>query len=145
MSLPQRQRQIALAACALVLLGGCLFGGGPAGALEDIRVVTYRYAIDEAEDAVRVLGIVRNTGEATTPAGEVLVTLRSRTGSLKGQNRTALEPLEAGEERQFALTITAHGSIESVDIEIVEPEQVTDEQPDAERAGEDDATEEGDG
>lgn len=145
MILPQRQRLMALAAAFTVLLGGCLFGGGPGGALDDIRVVTYRYVIDEAEDAVRVLGIVRNTGEATTPAGEVLVTLRSRTGSLKGQNRTPLKPLEAGEERQFALTITAHGSIESVDIAIVEPEQAGDEEPGAESPGEDDMTEEGDG
>ncbi|MGC9318491.1 MAG: hypothetical protein ACP5KN_10735 [Armatimonadota bacterium] len=114
----------ALAALIPVLLAGCPFRRGPQGSLEQLAVVTYRVAIDESADTVSLVGIVRNTGEQRTPAGELVVTLRSRTGSLKGQNRVAVAPLEAGEDRPFDLEITAHGSVEGVEIAIVEPGEV---------------------
>lgn len=101
-------------------LHGCPSRRAQQGSLDQLAVVQYRYAIDEDSEIVRVIGSVRNTGELTTPAAEVVVTLRSRTGSMKGQNRVALEPISAGESASFALPITAHGSVESVEIEIVE-------------------------
>lgn len=122
----------ALTALIPVLLDGCPFGRGPQGSLEQIAVVTYRVAIHDTADTVSLVGVVRNTGEHTTPAAELVVTLRSRTGSLKGQNRVAVEPLEAGEERPFDLEITAHGSVETVDIAIVEPGEVTPAEEEAE-------------
>jgi len=107
-----------LAACLAAGICGC---GGPKGSLDDIAVVQYRYNIDEGKDVVRVLGLVRNTGEERTPAGEIVVTLRGRTGSLKGQNRCELSPLDAGAEHEFALAVTSHGKVDTVEIEIVPP------------------------
>ncbi len=109
---------VLMVAAAALLVAGC---PGPKGSLEQISVVQYRYNVDEDSDVVRVLGQVRNGGAKRTPAGEVVVTLRSRTGSSRGSNRTELPPLEAGEEHQFALAITSHGKVETVDIAIVPP------------------------
>ncbi len=105
-------------ACAAVFLSGC---PGPKGSLEQVGVVQYRYNVDEAGDVVRVVGIVRNTGEERTPPGEVVVTLRGRTGSLKGQNRCELPSLDGGEERRFALAVTTHGKVDTVDIAVMPP------------------------
>jgi hypothetical protein len=123
------------------ILAGC--PGQEVGTLEQISVVKYRYVIDESADVARVVGLARNTGELPTPEGEVIATLRSRTGSFTGQNRVALPALEAGEERQFALAVNSHGSVETVEITIVEPGTVTEEG--AEQQSEDDSEEDEDG
>lgn len=103
-------------------LAACMCGcGGPKGSLDNVAVVQYRYNIDEENDIVRVLGLVRNTGEERTPPGEIVVTLRGRTGSLKGQNRCDLPPLEAGAKHEFALAVTSHGKVDAVEIDVVPP------------------------
>ena len=136
---------IAVAAVALAVVGltGC--GGREVGSLEQITVVKMRYALDESDDVVRVVGLVRNTGELPTPDAEIIATLRSRTGSFKGQNRVELPELAAQAEEKFALAIDSHGSVESVEITIVEPGTVVEESGD-EAAGDaaGDSTEEGD-
>jgi len=109
---------VLMMAAAALLVAGC---PGPKGSLEQISVVQYRYNEDEDSDVVRVVGRVRNGGAERTPAGEIVVTLRSRTGSSRGSNRTELPALEAGEGHDFALAITSHGKVETVDIAIVPP------------------------
>jgi len=109
---------VLLVASAALLVAGC---SGPKGSLEQISVVQYRYNVDEDGDVVRVLGQVRNGGSERTPPGEIVVTLRGRTGSQKGANRTELPPLEAGEQHRFALEITSHGKVDTVDIAIIPP------------------------
>lgn len=117
----------ALLATAIVcaVLAGC--GGEEIGTIDQVEVVQYRPFIDEDADVVRVVGLARNTGEKPTPEAEVIVTLRSRTGSFKGQNRVALPRLEGGAEEEFGLAINSHGSVETVEIEVVEPGTVSDE------------------
>jgi len=104
------------ATCVVALVGGC---GGPQGSLDQLSVTQYRYNVDESGSIVRVLGVVRNTGEERTPAAEVVVTLVGRTGSMKGQNRTDLPSLEGGGQHRFALGVTTHGRVDEVDITIV--------------------------
>ena len=128
---------MAVMVCAV--LAGC--PGQKMGSLEQISVIKHRWVIDESDDVVRVVGLARNVGELPTSEAEIVVTLRSRTGSFKGQNRTALPRLEPGAEEQFALAINSHGSVETVEFEVVEPGTVTEEG--AEQAPED-STEEGD-
>jgi hypothetical protein len=111
--------------CFSALLVGCR--GEEIGSLEQISIVKYRYVMDDSEDVVRVVGLARNTGERPTPEAEVIATLRSRTGSFKGQNRVALPSLPAGEEQQFALAVNSHGSVEAIDMEVVEPGTITEE------------------
>lgn len=127
----QEYRRIfaALAVTAVAITCAFLAGcpGEKTGSLEQIAVVKYRYVIDESEDVVRVVGLARNMGDLPTPEAEIIATLHSRTGSFKGQNRVALPRLEPGGEQQFALAINSHGSVETVDIEIVEPGTVTEE------------------
>ncbi|MGD9496297.1 MAG: hypothetical protein AB7Y46_08300 [Armatimonadota bacterium] len=108
----------ALLVCSAGLVASCGIRGGRA-TLDQVSVTQYRYVVDESEDVVRVVGLVRNGGQERTPPGEIVVTLRSRTGSMKGQNRGELPPLEGGEERRFALAVTSHGNVESVEITIV--------------------------
>ncbi|MGI5819780.1 MAG: hypothetical protein ACOX9R_16980 [Armatimonadota bacterium] len=101
-------------------LAGCR--GPEMAPLERVSVVTYRYVIDDSKNVVRVVGLVRNTdAEHPTPEAEIIATLHSRTGSFKGQNRAALPALPPGGEEQFSLAINAHGSVDTVAIEIVEP------------------------
>lgn len=116
-----------VAAVALIMIGIAGCRGREMGGLEQIAVVKYRYAIDESDDVVRVVGLVRNTGELPTPEAEIIATLRSRTGSFKGQNRVKLSGLAAGAEEQFALAVDAHGSVETVEIVIVEPGTIAEE------------------
>ncbi len=82
-------------------------------------VVQYLRNDDEEHDTARVYGLVRNTGEKRTPQADIVVTLRGRSGSLKGQDRTELGPLAGGEEREFSLEFTSHGKTSRVDIAIV--------------------------
>ncbi len=112
---------LTVAAVALVVVGLAGCHGRDVGSLDQITVVKMRYAIDESEDVVRVVGLAHNTGELPTPDAEIIATLRSRTGSFKGQNRIELPALPAGAGQKFALAIDSHGSVESVEMAIVEP------------------------
>lgn len=98
------------------LAGGC---GGPRGSLDQLSVTQYRYNVDEGDGVVRVVGVVRNTGEERTPPADVVVTLVGRTGAQKGQNRTELPALAGGAQRRFALSVTPHGRVDDVRIAIV--------------------------
>jgi hypothetical protein len=110
-------------ACACSILTGC--PGRETGTLGQLSVIKHRYVLDESDDVVRVVGIVRNSGDLPAPEGELVVTLRSRTGSFRGENRVALPELDAGAEEQFALAINSHGAVESIEFEIVEPGTIT--------------------
>jgi len=123
-------------ACVVAIVPGCR--GQEMGTLDQIQIVKYRYVLDESDDVVRVIGLARNAGELPTPEAELVATLRSRTGSFKGQNRIALPGLEAGAEEEFAIAANSHGSVEAVEFQIVEPGTIIDE--DGQQA--DDATEE---
>jgi len=118
---------VAVAAVALTAVGLAGCHGREVGSLDQITVVKMRYAVDESDDVVRVVGLARNTGELPTPDAEIIATLRSRTGSFKGQNRMELPALAAGAEQKFALAIDSHGSVESVEIAVVEPGTVLEE------------------
>lgn len=109
----------ALSLTAVLLLAGC--SRAQLGSIDDLTVVKYRYIMDDSAKVVRVVGEVHNTADLPAPEAEIIVTLRSRTGSQKGQNRVRMPPLEAGETQQFALAVTSHGTINTVDLSIVEP------------------------
>ncbi len=111
--------------CILSCLAGCR--SEETGSLDQITIVKYRYVLDDSEDVVRVVGLARNTGDLPTSDAELVATLRSRTDSFKGQNRVALPGLQAGAEEQFSIAINSHGSVETVEFEIVEPGTVTEE------------------
>jgi len=87
-------------------------------------VLQYRCNTDEKHNIARVFGRVKNTGDKRVPAAEVIATLRSRSGAMKGENRVALPSLEGGETYDFSLTVTMHGSVADVDIRVV-PEGYT--------------------
>ncbi len=118
---------ILVIACALSALVGC--PDAEMGTLDQVTIVKHRYVIDESDDVVRVVGLARNTGELPSPEAEIVVTLRSRTGSFRGQNRVSLPELAAGGEEQFALAINSHGAVETMEFEIVEPGTVTGDDP----------------
>ncbi len=105
-----------LATICVVAIAGCR---DDAGSLTDLVVVQYRCNPDEDHDIARVYGMVRNTGEKRTPPADIVATLRGQSGTLKGQDRTELAPLAAGEEREFALEFTSHGKTSRVDIQII--------------------------
>lgn len=105
-----------LATICVVAITGCR---DSAGSLTELVVVQYRYNLDEDHDMARVYGMVRNTGEKRTPPADIVATLRGRSGSLKGQDRTELAPLAAGQEREFALEFVSHGKTSHVDIQII--------------------------
>ncbi len=105
-----------LAAICVVAITGCRDG---AGSLTKLVVSQYRYNLDEDHDLARVYGMVRNTGEKRTPPADIVATLRGRSGSLKGQDRTELAPLAAGEEREFSLEFVSHGKTSHVDIQVI--------------------------
>jgi len=108
-----------LAALACGMATGCLFGGGAPGTLDQLVVTQYRYNIDEAHDLTRVFGRVQNTGEKRVPAAEVVASLQSRSGALKGENRVPIPSLGAGETHDFSLDITMHGKATKVEIRVV--------------------------
>jgi len=110
---------VAAVSLAVVSLGGCR--GREVGSLDQITIVKYRYSIDDSDEVVRVVGLARNSGQLPTPEGEIIATLRSRTGSFKGQNRVELPRLDPGLEQEFGIAIDSHGSVESVEIVVVEP------------------------
>jgi len=121
MSIPPLRRGPVLIVCVLaticvVAITGCR---DSAGSLTELVVAQYRYNLDEDHDMARVYGMVRNTGEKRTPPADIVATLRGRSGSLKGQDRTELAPLVAGEEREFALEFVSHGKTSHVDIQII--------------------------
>ncbi|GEM_PF-4438833 len=109
----------AVVSFGVVGLGGC--HGREVGSLDQITIVKYRYSIDDSDEVVRVVGLARNSGDLRTPEGEIVATLHSRTGSFKGQNRVDLARLEPGAENEFGIAIDTHGSVESVEIVVVEP------------------------
>ncbi|MBD3291963.1 MAG: hypothetical protein GF393_03500, partial [Armatimonadia bacterium] len=131
MSRPQIARKLiralvlSVAVVVFAALAGC--GGEEIGTIDQIEVTQYRPLIDESADVVRVVGLARNTGEKATPEVELIVTLRSRTGSFKGQNRVPLSPLEGGAEEEFSVAINSHGSVEKLEMQVVEPGTVVDE------------------
>lgn len=110
---------------AVVLLAGC--SRAQLGSVDDLALVKYRYIIDESASVVRVVGEVRNEGELSAPEAEIIARLRSRTGAQKGQNRVVVPELEAGETHEFALAVTSHGAINTVDLSIVEPGTIPEE------------------
>ncbi len=128
---------IAAVSLAALLISGCR--GPEVGSRDQISVVSHRWFDDDG--VVRVVGLARNSGDLPTPVSEVLVTLHSRTGSFQGQNRVKLSGLEPGAEEKFALAVDAHGRVARVDIEIIEPGTVA-EQDGGEAP--DNSTEEGD-
>lgn len=105
-----------LATVCVVGMTGCR---ERAGSLTKLVVTQYRYNLDEDHNLARVYGMVRNTGDKRTPPADIVATLRGRSGSLKGQDRTELTPLAAGEEREFSLEFASHGKISNVDIQII--------------------------
>ena len=105
-----------LATICVVAMTGCR---DSAGSLTELVVVQYRWNLDEDHDIARIYGMVRNTGEKRTPPADIVATLRGRSGSLKGQDRTELAPLAAGEEREFSLEFVSHGKTSHVDIQII--------------------------
>lgn len=115
---------VGLAAVIVCTAAGCLFRGGARGTIDQLVVLQYRYTTDEKHDIVRVFGHVKNTGDNRVPACEVLATLRSRSGAMKGENRVALPSLGGGETHDFSLAVTMHGSVADVDIRLV-PEGYT--------------------
>ena len=108
-----------LCLAAVLLVQGC--SREPIGSHDDIAVVKYRYILDGTTGIARVVGEVRNTGDLQTPEAEIIATLRSRTGSMKGHNRVAIPRIGVGESREFALAVTSHGSVNSIELTIVEP------------------------
>ena len=137
-----RDPVVALIVTAAVILGAVVAGCSrqEMGELDQVTIVKHRYVVDDAKDVVRVVGLARNTGELPTPDAEIVATLRSRTGSFKGQNRVALPGLGAGDEEQFALAINGHGNVESIELQVVEPGTITHDDDQA-----DDSTEEANG
>jgi len=126
-----------MAALCLACVPGCR--GGGAGTIDQLVVVQYRYNLDEEHETARVYGLVRNTGEKRTPPADIIATLRGRSGSMKGQDRTELPPLCGGEERAFSLEFTSHGKTDHVEIQIVtRGEAIAGEEQPAEGEGGDD-------
>lgn len=110
---------LALAGITALMATGCLFGGRATGSLDQLVVAQYRYNTDEARDVARVYGRVDNTGDKQTPAADLIVTLRSRSGAMQGQNRVGIPNLNAGETHDFSLTVEMHGKATHVDMTIV--------------------------
>ncbi len=110
---------LALAGITALMETGCLFGGRATGSLDQLVVTQYRYNTDETHDIARVYGRVDNTGDKRTPAADLVVTLRSRSGAMQGQNRVAIPSLDAGETYDFSLTVEMHGKTTHLDMEIV--------------------------
>ncbi len=113
-----------LAAGVTLNAAGCLFGRAASGTIDQLVVLQYRCNTDEKHNIARVFGRVKNTGDKRVPPAEVIATLRSRSGAMKGENRVALPSLEGGETYDFSLTVTMHGSVADVDIRVV-PEGYT--------------------
>lgn len=108
-----------LASVTALTATGCLFGGRATGSLDQLVVAQYRYNTDEARDVARVYGRVDNTGDKQTPAADLIVTLRSRSGAMQGENRVGIPNLNAGETHDFSLTVEMHGKTTHVDMTIV--------------------------
>lgn len=114
---------IALVAALVSAAAGCLFGGRGRGSLDQLVVLQYRWNPDEEHDKARVFGRIKNTGDRPVPPAEVVATLRSRSGEMRGENRKPIPSLESGETHDFSLEVTMHGSAAEVEIRIVEPGQ----------------------
>jgi len=108
-----------LAAGVTLNAAGCLFGRAATGTIDQLVVLQYRYNTDEKHDIARVFGRVKNTGDKRVPPTEIIATLRTRSGAMKGENRVALPSLEGGETHDFSLTVTMHGSVADVEIRVV--------------------------
>jgi len=104
---------------------GCLFGGRATGALDQLVVTQYRYNTDETHDITRVYGRVDNTGDKRTPAADLVVTLRSRSGAMQGENRVAIPSLNGAETHEFSLNVEMHGEPVRVDMQVVPTGEAT--------------------
>ncbi len=107
------------AAALLLLCGGCARGGR--GEITDLFISNQRYVIDETRDMVHVYGRLENTGRARFRQVEVQVTLLSKSGSSRGENSTILSGIQPLEKRLFAVDVTSHGRVNSVDVQVREP------------------------
>jgi len=81
-----------------------------------------RFNIDEDRGLVRVFARLQNAGPGRFRRVEAHATLRSASGAKRGENSAILENLQPGEKRDFALTITSHGRVADVDLEVRIPE-----------------------
>ncbi len=129
-----KQRLLIAALASVLIAPGC--SRAQLGAVDDVTIVRYRYMVDEVDKVVRVVGEVQNAGDLPTPEADVVGTVRSRTGSQKGQNRVSVPQLEPNARHQFTLAITGHGSIHTVSLYVVEPGTLPDEEISGEETSE---------
>ena len=116
---------LALAGLTAFMATGGLFGGRATGSLDQLVVTQYRYNTDETHDITRVYGRVDNTGDKRTPAADLVVTLRSRSGAMQGENRVAIPSLNGAETHEFSLNVEMHGEPVRVDMQVVPTGEAT--------------------
>ena len=120
-------RSALLAATLVVCLSGCLLVGGcrakaPTASLDELLIANRRFNIDEDRGLVRIFARVDNAGEGSFKRVEVHATLRSAGGDKRGENTMTLEDVKPHEKRVFALTVTSHGRVADVELEVAKPE-----------------------
>lgn len=120
-------RRLLLCATAVACLVGCLLVGGcrgkaPKGNLEELLIASRRFNIDEDRGVARIYARLDNTGAGRFRRVEVHAILRSAGGDKRGENTLTLEDLRPHEKRVFGLTVTSHGRVSDVELEITKPE-----------------------
>ena len=120
-------RRVLLGATLVACLAGCLFVGGCRGKaakanLDELLIASRRFNIDEERGLARIYARLDNTGEGRFQRVEVHATLRSAGGDKRGENTLTLENIKPHEKRVFALTVTSHGRVSDVELEIAKPE-----------------------
>jgi hypothetical protein len=71
---------------------------------------------------VRIYGRLDNTGSGYFRRVEIQAVLRSRGRDKRGENTVLLENIQPRESRVFSVTVTAHGAVADVELEVTTPE-----------------------
>lgn len=105
----------------VLLLAGCP-RATERGRLEELFISNRRFNMDEDRGIARLYGRLDNTGDARFRRVEVHAVLRAQNGDKRGENSVSLEHIKPHERRVFALTVTSHGRVADVELELQLPE-----------------------
>lgn len=109
-----------VALAGALLLVGCR-GRNGAGEASELFVSNQRFNIDDERGQVRIFGRLDNGGAGRFERVEVHAILRSRGGDKSGENSVFLEHVQPQEKRPFALSVTSHGGVADVELQVRTP------------------------